>query len=131
MDGVSGAASVVALLQTVTNIWKFISQVKHAPENVRQSLENIKHLLSTVENLRGLPNGSTEQAELEQYLQECAADLKSFHDKLQKLRGNANGTGITWRSLRIQLKKEYVRQISNDIDNHYQRLSMKLQTIKQ
>ena len=129
MDGVSGAASVTALLGIVLKIHSFISKLKDGPRFAQRTLENLNHLQNMLQCLKNLSEGSF-QTGLTYHLQACEADLKPLNEKLQKLNANASVKKISRKSVQIKLKEEDIRQISNAIDDHYQRLSLEFQVIE-
>ncbi|KAH8151760.1 uncharacterized protein LAJ45_04382 [Morchella importuna] len=118
-DGLSTAASVIAVIQMATSLagvgYKYLSGAKRAPECLRRLTAELKTLIEilTEIHIRAQDPESKLQG-LDSSLQQCFADMIKLQDKLRP----RNNSGL-WGSIRTRLQWPFEE---SDIMDHLVRM---------
>jgi hypothetical protein len=136
MDGLSGAASVIAVVDISAKIislcYQYSVAVKDAKddiERVRRKVSDITHVLEKIKQLLDSQDKtrlSTTQG-LFDSLKQCLSELKSLERKLDlgKTRKNMSRFGL--RALKWPFSSKQVDKIVSDLEGYEQTFSLALQ----
>jgi hypothetical protein len=141
MDGVSAAASIVALvtvaLQSASAIHAVVSGIRNGPEQVSQlilALESLNGVLQQLSRLQTIrQDGSREDlSDLENLMGSCVKDINRFRRMLAKLQHvPADKTlGRAWKQVKPILHKEEFREMRQTIHDYISRLNLQLNIIQ-
>ena len=128
MDGLSGAASAIAivslaiqLVDTVQEISKFLKNVQDAPKEVLRLVETLDQLQGTLDNVRQLTDhqflvlrlpGSP--AFITKAMENCEKQIKALETVVRKARRSLEHQHMlrrTWSSMKIVAKKQDIEDI--------------------
>ncbi|KAJ5211729.1 NACHT and WD40 domain protein [Penicillium cinerascens] len=136
MDGISAAASVIAVIQLTGSIVKicggYIKEVKDAPKDVVSLQKEVEDLREILEKLSGLIHGthgtklSTSRALVDGTIN-CLALLQDLEGKIDPGRGKKAMSKVGLRALKWPLKRTEVERIMKDIDRYKTTFSLSLQ----
>ena len=132
MDGLSGAASVIAVVSLASGstqaIYNAISAVHNAPKSLQQLGTGLRTPLKPRKELEGNNDSYYLAADLPKRAQRCAADLKEFEEKLIKLSSSpSNKSTRLWRDFRAALQEKALDRMSTLIQLHITELSIAMQ----
>jgi hypothetical protein len=137
MEGVSGAASVVAVivfaLSCTKTIHDTISRIKNGPKNIAETTSALEDLWKTLEQIRGLDaEFISVNANLRNVVQKCAADLKECENKIGCLRILPSNKimGKVLKRVKTMLKQDDFQEMWRKIKWHVSALSLQLLSIQ-
>ena len=135
MDGLSGAASVLAIsglaLSSTREIYKVVSSIRSGPKTVQQIVSTLKDLSDLLQQLTGCTDRFYLAADLEEMVSKCARDLATFKDDLAKLSTtNTNRAVSLWKNAKVILKERDLEMMSARIQQHILALSLRMQVIE-
>ncbi|TVY27932.1 Vegetative incompatibility protein HET-E-1 [Lachnellula hyalina] len=128
MDGLSGAASVIAVLQLATAVG---SALKDYYEGVRDAREDIRKLYGSIKGLEGIlgrlkdvAKGMSDETLLTQPLEGVRADLEDLMKKLQGSEASETRARRALQSLTWPFKKKDAEKLVVAIEKHKSSLSL-------
>jgi hypothetical protein len=141
MDGVSAAASIIALvtvaLQSASAIHAVVSGIRDGPEQVSQlilALEGLNGVLQQLSRLQALrQDGNREDlSDLENLMGSCVKDIDRFRRMLAKLQHvHADKTlGRAWKQVKSILHKEEFREMRQTMNDYVSRLNLQLNIVQ-
>lgn len=135
MDGLSGAASVLAVfslaLSSTQVIYNTVSGIKNAPTTIQHMISSLQDLSNLLEQLKGCTEQFHLAADLGGLVGKCAADLKEFEEKLAKLNTPADNKAVRlWKSIKVTLRERDLVKVSGLIQQHVAALSLQMQIIE-
>ncbi|KAJ5141799.1 NACHT and WD40 domain protein [Penicillium atrosanguineum] len=135
MDGISAAASVIAVIQLTGSIVKicggYIKEVKDARKDVVSLQKEVEDLRETLEKLSGLFQGthgmklSTSQSLVDGTIN-CLSVLQDLEGKIDPGRGKKAMSKVGLRALKWPLKRTEVERIMKDLDRYKTTFSLSL-----
>ena len=140
MDGVSAAASIIALvtfaLQSTEVIYKIVHGIKDGPSQIHQLAEQVGRLgrtlkqlnyLLTIEEQRGQKDSHGDLTELRAAMQECTADLLKIRTKLEKLESSQSNRGRkVWSVVKVVFGSKEIETAESRVRWHLQVLDSQL-----
>ena len=135
MDGLSGAASVIAVfslaLSSTQVIYNTVRGIKNAPGVIQHMMSGLQDLSNLLKQLRGFTDRLYFAADLGGLVAKCAADLKEFEEKLAKLSPPANKKPVRlWKNIKATLQERDLEMMSGLIQRHVAALSLQMQIIE-
>ena len=134
MDGVSVAASIIAVLGFATSSTKFIhdviSGIGDGPNSILQTTSVLEDLQKILTQISSLNAGLTPMSmNLLHLIEQCAADLKTFEKKIGCLRllPAEKRIGKVWKMFKNVLTQDDFKKMWENIDRHIAALSLQLQ----
>jgi hypothetical protein len=129
MDGLSGAASVIAVIDISAKIGSLcfqysmaVKDAKNDIERVQRKVGDITHILETIKQLldnQDKTRLSTTQS-LFDSLRQCLQDLKDVKVKLEPGKGRKTMSRIGLRALRWPFTSKQVEKIVSTLDGYKQ-----------
>jgi hypothetical protein len=136
MDGLSGAASVIAVIDISAKIGSLcfqysmaVKDAKNDIERVQRKVGDITHILETIKQLldnQDKTRLSTTQG-LFDWLRQCLEDLKDVKVKLEPGKGRKTMSRIGLRALRWPFTSNQVEKIVLTLDGYKQTLMSALE----
>jgi len=136
MDGLSSAATVIAVIQLADRILaicgKYATAVKDAKKDVEhlsQEVKSVTEVLKKLDELLSGPNGAKLSAsqELRKALTDCVSELEALEDRL----GLGNGRKIMrrfgLRALKWPFEREEVEKVIKNLERCKQLFTLALQ----
>jgi DNA repair ATPase RecN len=135
MDGLSAAASGIAvvslaiqLVDSVREMRRFFRTLKNAPEELGRLLDLLEHMELMLEHIGKLVNCDTEISKsVLKTVQTCENALKKLGALIQKIKRKAWAQSPLKRSLgffRLACKKEEIEEIEKQLDHAVTNLNM-------
>ncbi|TVY45290.1 putative ankyrin repeat protein [Lachnellula subtilissima] len=128
MDGLSGAASVIAVLQLATAVGSALKDyyegVRDAREDIRKLYGSIKGLEGILERLKDVAKGMSAETLLTQPLEGVRAELKDLKEKLQGSEASETRARRALQSLVWPFKKKDAEKLVVAIEKHKSSLSL-------
>jgi hypothetical protein len=136
MDGLSGAASVIAVIDISAKIGSLcfqysmaVKDAKNDIERVQRKVGDITHILETIKQLldnQDKTRLSTTQG-LFDSLRQCLQDLKDVKVKLEPGKGRKTMSRIGLRALRWPFTSKQVEKIVSTLDGYKQTFMLALE----
>lgn len=135
MDGLSGAASVIAVfglaLSSTQAIYDIISGIKNGPNAIESMKSSLQNLLKLLLQLTGCTDQLYLAADLEGSISKCVQDLKASEHQLAKLCPRADSRPVRfWNNMKAALHEKDLERMSAMIQRHVAALSLQLQIIE-
>lgn len=137
MDGVSGAASIVAVIGFALSSTKIvhdtISGIKDGPNAILQTNSALEDLRKILEQIEALDAGLTSiNANLQNVIRKCATELKAFENKIGCLRilPTDKKLGKAWKRVKTMIKQDDFQNMWHVINRHVSALGLQLQLIE-
>lgn len=135
MDGLSGAASVIAVfglaLSSTQVIYNTVSGIKNGPKAIQQMVSSLQDLSKILQQLTGCSDELYLVADLDELAGRCVRDLKAFEQQLAKLSSSGANTAVTlWRNVKVMLQEKDLEWMSTLIQRHVAALSLQMQIIE-
>ena len=135
MDGLSGAASVITIVSLALSssqvIYNTVSGIRNGPENLEQLITGLQSLLSVLQQLQGSSDSLYLAVNLPEQVQRCAANLKSFEKKLERLSSSTyNKTANLCKNFKVVLQSKDLDRMVALIQQDVGTLSLQLQIIQ-
>ena len=135
MDGLSGAASVIAVfglaVSSTQAIYDFISGIKNGPNAIESMKSSLQDFLKLLLQLKGCTDQLYLAADLERSVSKCVQDLKASEDQLAKLCLRADSRAVRfWNNIKAALQEKDLEKMSAMIQRHVASLSLQLQIIE-
>ena len=135
MDGLSGAASVIAVFGLAVGstqaIYNIISGIKNGPHAIESMKSSLQDLLKLLLQLKGCTDQLYLAADLEGSVSKCVQDLRASGDQLAKLCPRADGRAVRfWNNVKAALQEKDLERMSAMIQRHVASLSLQLQIIE-
>jgi hypothetical protein len=135
MDGLSVAASVIAVIQVAGSIVKlcggYIQDVKDARDDIIALRQSIKGLVSVLEKLAGVLDHPNSKffitAALKDDIRTCLSTLEALEGKVDLGKGKKAMKKLGFRALKWPLKRSEVGRMMNDIERYKSSFSLSLQ----
>ena len=135
MDGLSGAASVIAVFGIAVSsthaIYDFISGIKNGPNAIQSMKSSLQDLLKLLLQLKGSTDQLYLAVDLEGSVSKCVQDLKACEDQLAKLCPRVDRKAVRfWNNVKAALQEKDLERMSAMIQRHVASLSLQLQIIE-
>ena len=118
MDGVSAAASVVAVVRLAADVTilcgGYLHDVKHAPQDIERMKAKALALHDVLERLNNTPESNTNEAAIQQ----CFRDLKSLKQKLEPKRKHAEMKRFGLRALKWPFSSKEADETMKALEGH-------------
>ncbi|TVY40551.1 hypothetical protein LOCC1_G004799 [Lachnellula occidentalis] len=128
MDGLSGAASVIAVLQLATAVGSVLKDyyegVRDAREDIRKLYASIKGLEGILERLKDVAKGISDETLFTQPLEGVEAELKELMGKLQGSKASKTRARRALQSLAWPFEKKDAEKSVIAIEKHKSGLSL-------
>lgn len=138
MDGLSAAASVIAVIQISLQVYDLCQSYHSGVKNAREDIEHLsnevwslKGILTNLKDLAENP-GSTNQSKLDSLtqqngpLQQCQKDLDELVTKLSDAKGKNNMRKWGFRALKWPFSSKDVEKLLETIGRHKETFSLAL-----
>lgn len=131
MDGVSGAASVIAVasiaLQSTKVIYEAVTGIKNGPSQVQDLASALRNLQQVLQRIAGLSRDQTQAqlTELKKFAETCAKDVQSIEIRLSKLSGGGK-VEKAWKMVKTYLQTKDLEVIRTTVQLHVQLLSSEM-----
>lgn len=136
MDGLSGAASVIAILQLTQSVGEVLKNyyegVRDARDEIRRLYDSVRSLEATLTQLQYILDKDATSTLLSPSLSDSSSALKLSELELKNLKSalesgsNATRFGNAFRSLAWPFKKKEVASIVGNLDRHRSTLLLSL-----
>jgi hypothetical protein len=136
MDGLSGAASVIAVIQLADRILTLCGNYARAVKDAKKDIECLHKevksvtevLQKLIELLRG-PNGTKLSASqsLDKALMDCSSELKGLERRLHPGKKHKVMRSIGLRALKWPLESNNVEKVVNNLERYKQLITLALQ----
>ena len=135
MDGLSGAASVIAVfglaLSSTQVIYNTVSGIRNGPKAIQQMVSSLQDLSKILQQLTRCSDQPYLVADLDELAGRCIRDLKAFEQQLAKLSSSGANTAVTlWRNVKVMLQEKDLERMSTLIQRHVAALSLQMQIIE-
>lgn len=135
MDGLSGAASVIAVVDISAKVaslcYKYSVEVTHAKDDIerlRRKVNDTKNVLERLQELeQNNPQLSTTR-NVADSLQKCHEQLEKLKDRLEPGRGRKAMRRVGIRSLKWPFTSKEVEKTVQNIENYQNTFGLALQT---
>jgi hypothetical protein len=136
MDGLSPAASTIAVIELSTKVVSLCAQyytaVKNAKADITRLRGVVESLNSIVNDCRDLLDGQhgsklESSRRLKQALNECSSDLERLENKLEPLRGRKTMSRLGIRALRWPFSSREVDRIIRQLDKSKEEVALAMQ----
>lgn len=136
MDGLSGAASIIAVIQLSESVVRicgsYINAVKDAKndiEHLQREVVNLTEVLGKLSDLINSPNGSklSTSQNLSNDLTECFSKLTTIEKKIDPGKRGKAMSKLGVRALRWPLKRKEVEEATRGLERCKQSLNLALQ----
>ena len=136
MDGLSAAASVIAVIDISARVASLCSQYISAVKNAK---EDIQRLQKAVKTIRNILDATKEQLEgpnktrlstthgLTESVQECGVLLEELEIQLRPSKTHKVASRLGWRALKWPFKSAQIEEIVVSLEKYQQILSISLQ----
>ena len=117
MDGLSGAASVIAVfglaLSSTQVIYNTVSGIKNGPKAIQEMVSSLQDLSKILQQLTGCSDQLYLAADLDKLAGRCVRDLKAFEQQLANLSSSgANRAVRLWRNVKVTLQEKDLKRMS-------------------
>ncbi|KAL4958631.1 uncharacterized protein BDV14DRAFT_186338 [Aspergillus stella-maris] len=136
MDGLSSAASVIAVIQLTGSLVElcggYIQQVKHARDEILTLQRAIVGLQGTLQDLQSLVqtnNGNTlpTSSRLVGNITDCLSDLRGLETRLDPGKRKKLMRKVGWRALKWPLKRTEVEEVIQNLERYKTSFLLSLQ----
>jgi hypothetical protein len=131
MDGLSAAASIIAVvtiaIQTASVLCTTISAIKDVPkefQNLARSIAGLQRVLEEVRKLQSKPEYAQVIRNLEYPVHSCRIDLANFNAKIARTIDvvQKGKVAALWSNFLNVVKEKQIRAFWDAINNHYGQL---------
>jgi hypothetical protein len=135
MDGLSSAASVIAVIQLTGSIVKicggYIQEVKDARDDVitlQQTVAGLEAILQALKKVLHEPGGTKlSTSSLVNNISDCLSCLEALEEKIDQGKGKQMMKRLGIRALKWPLKRKEVDRIVNDLERYKSFFTLSLQ----
>jgi hypothetical protein len=136
MDGLSGAASVIAVIQLTGSLVKlcggYIQEVKDAREKIFTLQQAISGLQGTIQDLQKFLQSNDGKAlrtssQLDRDIADCISDLRALEARLDPGKGKKLMSKMGLRALKWPLKRTQVEGVIQNIERYKSSFLLSLQ----
>ncbi|KAL6229305.1 hypothetical protein BDW75DRAFT_235316 [Aspergillus navahoensis] len=136
MDGLSSAASVIAVIQLTGSLVElcggYIQQVKHARDEIltlQRAIVGLQGTLQDLQNLVQTNNGNTlpTSSRLVGNITDCLSDLRGLETRLDPGKRKKLMRKVGWRALKWPLKRTEVEEVIQNLERYKTSFLLSLQ----
>lgn len=128
MDGLSAAASIIAIVQIAGSVaslgYSYVASVKRAPKELRELLKELGSLSDVLDTLQDYVAANPQSPALEKLstpggpLKGCATELNELHAKLSSIKLTQGASGAVERFIKWPFLEKEMAQFIEKIERH-------------